>query len=485
MSIKQEAISGVKWTSLLTVISTTIQVLRTLILARLLNPEDFGLMGMVMVVTGFAQIYSDMGISAAIIHRQDSTNDHLSSLYWLNIFSGFITFGLVWFSIPLVVKFFGEPRLLPLIQILALIFVITPLGAQFQILLQKELRFNMVVRREIMGGFIGFVVAVVLASNGFGVWSLVWGLIAEVSVKAILYMSIGLSQYRPSFHFKRHDLRDYIGFGLYQIGERTVNFLSQRLDQILIGYLLGANTLGFYNVAFNLTTLPIERINPIVTTVAFPVFSKIQNDNIKLRSNYIKVINLLTTINAPLLIGLCVTAPLFVPLFFGEKWYQSVIFVQILSFVALCRSIGNPIGSLQLAKGRADLGFKWNVILLFFSLPTIYIGGTLGNAKGVAYSLLILQVCLYVPSYLYLVRPLIGRCAKEYASSILKPITLAAFMGLMILPIPYIFKAFSNLILLIMQIGIGCLLYIFILWLKDKNVINEFRTILFSKPPLK
>src|SRR5262249_36314737 len=154
--------------------------------------------------------------------------------------------------------------------------------------------------------------------------------------------------------------------------ERSINYLSERLDQLLIGTLLGARSLGFYNFAFNLTGRPIWRINPILTRVAFPIFSAVQHDREKLRRGYLRLLSLLTTINAPLLIGLATLAPVAVPLVFGRKWTDSIILIQILSLVTLSRSVGNPIGSLQLAKGRADLGFKWNAFFLLVSVPAIY-----------------------------------------------------------------------------------------------------------------
>ena len=481
MDIRQQAVSGLKWTGLSSVVSTIIQLARTVVLARLLAPQDFGLMGMVMVVLGFAQNYTDLGLGAAIIHRQDVTRDQLSSQYWLNVLTGFILFGLIWAFTPLVVHLFRESRLTHLLEATALVFIIAPFGTQFHILLQKELHFNILVKQEIVAGICGLFVAIGCAVSGFGVWSLILGTITEVTCKTLLAIRIGLARYRPSFHFRGSDVRSFMSFGLYQTGERTVNYLSERLDQILVGSLLGAEALGFYNFAFNLVTQPISRINPIITRIAFPVFSKVQHDTEKLRSGYIKMINNLTTINAPLLIGMASVAPLAVPLIFGPKWSKSIILIQLLSFVALCRSSGNPIGSLQLAKGRADLGFKWNVALLAVSAPAMYIGGLVGKGVGVATSLLILQIISYMPAYVYLVRPLIGECIGKYTTALLKPIGIAIIMGLIILPIPYILKVLPDPMALIVQIGFGILLYMSLLWLMDKNVVYEFKDILASR----
>lgn len=480
MKLTNQAASGVRWTTLSGGVSTATETLRTVVLARFLSPIDFGLMAMVMVVIGLAQTYVDLGISAAIIHRQDATHEQLSSLYWVNIVSGFVTFAILWFCTPAIVFGFREPALLPLLHAVALAFLIIPWGAQFEILLQKELKFQVLAKQEIVSSIGGLIVAVVGAVIGQGVWALAYSFLATLLIKTLLLMRIGIFEYRPLLHFRRADLKGYVGFGLFQLGERSINYISERLDQILIGPLLGAQVLGYYNFAFNLTARPISRINPILTRVAFPVFSRVQNDNGKLQRGYLKLVSFLTTVNAPLLVGLAATAPVAVPLIFGEKWIPAIILVQILSFMSLSRSVGNPIGSLQLAKGRADMGFWWNLLLFATSLPAIYIGGRFG-AEGVALALLILQLVLQVPSYLYLIRPLIGTCVRDYVSAVMTPILAACLMGFAVIAIPMLHAGVPRLGELAAQLLFGGAIYLMLVRTFDKKVIGEFQTALFSR----
>jgi lipopolysaccharide exporter len=359
-------------------------------------------------------------------------------------------------------------------------FLIVPIGSQFEILFQKELLFKLLARWEIAASITSTIVAVSVAVLGFGVWALVCSFLASVTVKTVLLARAGFVQFAPSLHFRRSDLKGYVGFGLFQMGERSINYLAERLDQILIGPLLGAEALGFYNFALYLTTQPGSRINPILTKVAFPVFSKVQHDVERLRRGYIRLLSLLTLVNAPLLIGLAAVAPWAVPTIFGAKWTTSIILVQILCFVSLSRSIGNPIGSLQLAKGRADMGFWWNVLLFACSVPAIYIGGKLGRATGVAVALLILQVFLNVPGYLFMVRPLIGKCAWDYISATLKPVSIAAMMGLAVTFVPGLFTGLTGKTELISQIATGTLIYISLQWMLNRDAVLDFRAALFS-----
>lgn len=152
----------------------TLQFITLAILARLLSPLDFGLMGMILVVIGFARLFADMGISNAIIYRHDATREELSSLYWLNILAGIAVFFIVCASVPLVAAFYHEPRLNNLMYLAAIVFLITPFGQQFQILLQKELQFNQLAKIEIIGSITNAMVAITLAFWEMGVFSLIW-----------------------------------------------------------------------------------------------------------------------------------------------------------------------------------------------------------------------------------------------------------------------------------------------------------------------
>lgn len=481
MTLQSQTRSGVKWTGLSAISTTSIESLRLVVLALFLSPVDFGLMGMATLVMGFAQAYTDLGISVAIIHRQDATKEELSSLYWLNIFAGVAAFVVVWFCSPLIAVMFREPRVLPLLRVVDVVFLITPIGKQFEILLERDLKFNMLAGQEILTSIVGFAVAIGCAIAGFGVWALVLSFLITASLKTACLLWVGLSRYRPQVHFRRRDLRGYLAFGLYQLGERTVNYGSEKLDQVLIGSMLGAQALGFYNFAFNLTAQPIWRINPIITRVAFPVFAKMQNDTEALRRGYLRLTRVVATINAPLLLGLAAVAPLAVPLIFGAKWAPSIVLIQILSFVALWRSTGNPIGSLQLAKGRADLGFKWNCFLFVVSVPTIYTGIKLGGVTGVVVSLLVLQTLVQVPAYRYFLRPLIGACAWEYTLAIFKPIASACVMAVVVIALPLLFQGWPHAVELSAQIMLGACVYICLLLTFQRQAADDLRLMILSR----
>lgn len=459
MSLKQKAISGVKWTATSTVITTGLHFIQLIILARLLGPSAIGLMGMIMVVIGFSQAFSDMGISNAIIHRQDATKKQLSSLYWLNLFAGIIVFIILILITPLVVSFYQEPKLTELMHWAALVFIIIPFGQQFQVLLQKELRFNTLAKIEVTSSVSGTMTTIVFALLGFGVISIVWGQVVNSFIKMLNLVILGWGSWRPQLHFKMSDLEGYLSFGLYQMGERTINYFNSNLDYIVIGRFLGPEALGYYTLAYNIIILPVSKINPIITKVAFPVFSKIQTQDEKLKKGYLKVLNILSYINFPIFFGLSVTAYLFVPIIFGNEWMQSILLIQILAFVGLLRSTGNPVGSLLLSKGRADLGFKWNLFLMVTQIPGILIGLWLGGVIGVAVAFLILQIIFSIFNYIILIRRLLKPCLRDYILSMWKPLWMSMVMAISVSAISFIFTFENNILLLTIQVIIGILVY--------------------------
>lgn len=477
MSLRKKAFSGVKWTTASSFVNTIVQFTQTVILARLLLPDDFGLVGMVSIVIGFSQMFSDAGISAAIIHHQEISHKQLSSLYWANIFSGILIFIIVLLVSPTIVLFFDDNRLQSLLILASIIFLIIPVGQQFQVLFQKELDFKRISTIEISSTIIGAALAILIAAKGWGAASIIYGQIANATTKSLQYLYFGLKFHKPLFHFSRSDLKGFIGFGLYQMGEKSINYFNSRIDQLLIGKLLGATELGYYTLAYNLVLQPIYRINPIINRVAFPVYAKIQNDLEKLKRGFFQTLKYMTLVNFPILVGLALVAEHFVLAIYGEKWIPSILLIQILAFMAIIRSIGNPIGSLLLAKGRVDLGFKWN-LFLFFITPTIVYMSSFFGIYVIAISLLIAQIIYLFISYQLMIKPLLGNCFREwFVYSFIKPLIFSFSMGFFVLMF-ISFTKYTNYLTLVYSVLIGSLSYIFILLIFERKTLINFKQLL-------
>lgn len=483
MSLKNQAARGVKWTALSTLITALLDFVQMIVLARILCPADFGLMAMVLVVVRFAEIFSDMGVSSAIIYRRDTTRDHLSSLFWLNIMAGVAVTLCVLVAKPLVVSFYHEPRLSRLISLAACIFLVGSLGQQFQVLLQKVLQFNRLAFIQVSEHVVRGATAIILALYGLGAASLVAGHMAGVSVRVALLFCVCRRDWMPRFHFSMADLKGYAGFGLYQMGNKGVNFFNLYLIQLLIGRVLGASALGFYTLAFDLVLRPIGVINPIITRVAFPVFSMIQGDAAMVRRGYLKMLRFLSLVNFPLTLGIGAVAGVAVPVIYGDQWMPSVVLVQILSVLAMLYSTGNPVGSLLLSHGRADRAFYWNMAKIAIQFPVLYAGIVWTGLTGGVWASLCVQCLFTCLAYGFLVRPVLGPCLRVYTGSMWPAFWMSLVMvaGVLLLGI-VLPEWLSRAIRLALLVGWGMAIYLALLVSAQKEIISEIKRVVWSKP---
>ncbi|MFH1532764.1 MAG: MOP flippase family protein [Pseudomonadota bacterium] len=430
-SFKTQATSGVRWSSLTTVVTTVLQFVRVAVLACLVGPEAFGQMAMVLIVIGFAQLLSDMGLAAAVIQRKTPTREHLASLYWLNVSAGVIVYSVTFVAAPWIAAGFGVPELTSLVRVAALSFVIGAAGALFHTLLVKALRFDRIAGVSIPSEVVNGLVAIACALLGLGVWSLVWGSLAAAVIRTgLLVINAAQRGDLPRLHFRWRDTRGYLGFGLYEVGSSALNLFNSRVDQMVIGVLLGPVTLGYYNIALRLAMEPIQKLNPILTQVAFPIFSRVQDDTELLRRGFLKMARLLMFVNAPALITLAATASLIVPLIVGEEWRPAVRLIQVLAFYTLIRSLVNSGGSVIIAKGKANWAFYWNIALTVVIPPVIYLSGRTGDAVNVCYALVATQATLFLCHYTYFIRRLLGPCLLQYVTEAGRPVLLALIAGL-------------------------------------------------------
>lgn len=374
MSLKKDVLSGIKWTTTSTVIVTILQTAQMIILARLLTPSDFGLMAILMIIIGFSQAFMDMGISSAIIQRQNITNTQLSSLYWLNIFSGIIlTTALILLS-PVLSLIYNDSKIEFLLILLSPIFIIGSIGNQYRVLCQKALQFKLISMVEITSTFISFILALYLAYTGWGIYALIYAMLTQTLVSNLLFLNFGLRHHHiPLLIYKHNELKGFYSFGFFQMGEKSINYISANLDKLLISAMIGLQAVGFYNMAWQLIIFPLSKINPIVNKIAFPVYSKIQHDQSSINKYYILSIKILSLIAIPISVFLMFYSTDIVLILFGEQWIRVSVIVTILACVGTMKVIGNPGGALILSLGYANVGFWWNLFWAISIFITLYI----------------------------------------------------------------------------------------------------------------
>lgn len=478
MSLKKQTISGVKWNSFSAGFNAVMAIAKTAILARLLSPSDFGLMAMIEGIVIFGAPLADMGIGSAIIQEKNVSHKQLSTLYWLNVFLGITVFFVMVFASPFVADFYNEERLNSLLVLAALSFLIGPFGSQFNILFQKELNFSLPVKIDFVSNIVSFIVAIYVAYIGWGVYALIYGRLARVAVSSVVMIFFGLKIHRPGFYFNLKEVKSLLSFGSFNMAERYAQVLGGSWDKILIGKLLGAELLGFYNIAYTMIVTPMMTINPVITKVAFPVFSKIKESKEQINSYYHKALSVLMAINFPLYIGIALVANEFILIFFGEKWAPSVPIMQILAIEVLYRSIGNPGGSIVKAKGRADISFYWSLIRSFAVL------GCILAAYYIHSSLISIAIGILVSrytfgSYWHFVIMKIG--GIDYGPIIKDAIKIASFsaiMALSIFTINNLYPIENAIFKFAINISLGIIVYSGLILKfdrKNKDLILELR----------
>lgn len=425
MDLKQRAVSGGRWNMLSSVITFVFQLVKNLVVVRLLQPEDMGLFAMLAVFLTVADSFADAGLSAGIVHKQTLDRKVLSSLFWFNILAGTFVFFVLLAITPLVVTYYSESRLAPLGIVLFSGILLRSPSKQLEMNLLRDLEFRAIAVAEVVSEGCSVLAAVLLAAADCGVWALVVSSTLSAFVRSSVLLANHWSRYRPSFHFDFNDIRPYLRFGGFQMAETTVRFLAQRIDVLVLGRWMGAATLGLYNFASQTISIPIQRVNPVVTRIAFPVFARIQHEQMVLRRSYIRAVRLLCVVNAPLLMGISATAPWSIPLVFGEKWIAAVPYVQIAALLGYFRSTGNPAGSLFMAKGRTDIGFIQNLVLVAANIPAVMIGLRLWGGLGVLCGLIGVQILLTVPLYFFVHRKILGPCAGDFFWASLRPLLVA------------------------------------------------------------
>lgn len=481
MSLREKAISGAKWSAASMITIVSVQFLQVAILAHLLKPSELGLASMVSLVTTLGDMFLDMGLGTAIVQRKNVTANELSSLYWLNVLFGAVLGGLMLVGSGLEAWFFSEPELKSLVALAALMFFISPHGLQYQSLLARELMFDTLSKIEVAASLVLFTTTLFAALRGYGAYSPVIGAVTAAACRMVLLNLSGRKLHKPGWRFKLSDTRSYLSFGVFQAMDSMVNYLNVNFGGIVTGRVLGAATLGGYNLAQNCAVSFPARLNPFFTRVLFPVFSKIQDDTAKLRQNYYKLTGFIAMFNFPLVFGLMVVAPDFVVCMFGEKWLWVTPALRVLCLVGAFRSIANPVPSLMMATANIRKSFWFNVTKTIAMVPAIIIGAYLGGALGVAISLLAVEVMMILPMYQFMLKRVLGPSFREFFNACFVPLRMTMPMVASVLIASELFDpSVGHVVKLVAEISLGAAVF-GVTFLLDRSLLcAEIRSIVFK-----
>ena len=482
-TLSQKVVKGGFWVFLLRIVNRGVSLVRLIILARILSPSDFGLLGIALLTMSTLETFSQTGFQQALIQKKEDIRSYLDASWTALILRGFILFVILYFIAPYAAIFFNVPEAKPIIQVIGfsmLFGAFTNIGV---IYFRKELEFNKEFIYQFAGTLADFIVAISAVFILKNVWALVLGMLAGNIVRCL--MSYLIHPYRPRLNFNLEKIKELFGFGKWILGSSILVFLLMQGDDIFVGKLLGATLLGFYQMAYRISNIPAFEISSLISRVTFPAYSKIQDKLSILRESYLKVLQLTAFISTPIAGGIFILAPEFTQIFLTQKWMPMVPAMQVLSIYGLLGAIGATTGVLFLAVGKPEIRTKIQsaqlILLAIVIYPLTMRWGILGTSMAVTTSL------IFNPIAVYKAINIIQSDYRKPIKIIVLPLisTLMMIFTISVLKI-YVFGNISLMSFLLLVIA-GIFIYLLFVYLFDrflsygiKNILHEQFSSLFS-----
>jgi len=470
-NLSQRAVRGGVCVFSLRIVQQLFGLARLIILARILAPHDFGLLGIALLTMATLETFSQTGFQTALIQKKEDIRSHLDAAWTVLILRGFILFAILYLIAPYAATFFNAPEAKPIIQVIGfsvLLQAFTNIGV---IYFQKELEFNKEFIYQFAGILADFIVAVSAVLILRNVWALVFGLLAGNAAR--FTVSYLIHPYRPHLSSDWGKAKELFGFGRWILGSSILVFLITQGDDIFVGKLLGVAALGFYQMAYRISNMPATEITHVISQVTFPAYSKLQDDISNLREAYLKVLQLTAFLSFPITGLIFVLAPDFTMIFLGEKWMPIVPAMVVLALWGLIRSIGATTGPIFQGVGKPGIATKLQfarlILLVIIIYPLTIKWGILGASLAVLLSILPVE-----PVTFYLTIKIIHCRIWEFGKLIALPLIGVAIMSAAMLASRFFIFSSSGLFSFFALVVIGLIVYVIMAiafdWLFGYNI---------------
>lgn len=466
--LAKQTIKGIAWLLGSRAWYQFIHFLVSIILARLLLPEDFGLLGMALVFTNFLNTLSDFGLTSAIVQQKDVSEQQLSSIFWFDLFIGLLCAILLIVISPLISQFYKEPRMIQILSVLSINFILLNGNIVPYALAQKELDFGKITRINALAVFFSGSIAILTAYLGLGVWALVLQSLSSSLLLLILFWF--RSTFIPRFHFNLEDLKNIWKYSMNLMGFSVTNYFSRNADYMIVGHYLGTAALGFYTLAYNLMLFPITNLVGVINQAVFPAFAKIQDSPETVSNAYIKSCQYLGFFTIPAMTGLAIFSKEAILTIYGTKWLESAGVLSLLCLVALFQPFTSLVGVLFLARGFTKWLFRWSLVITPIMIASFLIGIKWG-IKGVATGYLIAQFLVLIFGMPFMYRK-VGVSITQLLGALKIPAVSAVIMAIAVFVIRHWLVRileFSPVIILAIGGTSGVLIYLSLLFFLRKH----------------
>ena len=398
----------------------------TAVLARLLSPQDYGLIGMVAVFTGFVAMFKDAGLSLATVQRPEISYEQISTLFWVNVaLSAAITAVMV-FLAPLIGWFYSEPRLVLITVATAVGFIFGGLAVQHEALLKRQMRFYALSVIAFLSMMVGYAVGIALAWRGAGYWALVFSQLALLATNALSVWLV--CRWRPGRPQRNAGVRSMLSFGGNVTAYALINYVANNSGNLVVGRMFGPLSLGLYTKASQLLSLPTEQINEPIATVSIPALSRLADSPERYRQAYLRIMEKVIMVTMPAIALMMATSDWVVRIVLGSQWNESAKIVVFMGIAAIFQPVMSTAGWLLVSQGRVRDMLRWSLINAPISILSIVVGLPWG-VIGVAASWSLVRILVVNPLlFWYVGRKGPVRTGDFYR--LLAPFTFAALVSL-------------------------------------------------------
>lgn len=453
-SIKSKAVKGVGWSFADNIFNQGITFLVGLVLARLLTPEEYGLIGIIMIFISVFNSIVDSGFSSALIRKNNVKDEDYNTVFITNMSISVVLFLVMFVSAPLIARFFNQPLLTPLTQVMSSVLIINAFAIIQRTILIKNVDFKTQTKISLIASVVSGVVGIIMATVGYGVWSLVGQQVVRQLINSALLWT--WAKWYPKIQFSIQSFKELFGFGWKLLVSGLIDTLWKEIYQVIIGKCYSPVTLGQYTRAHQFGAIFSTNLTSIVQRVSYPVLSQIQDDSERLKSGYKRVIKVTMLVTFGCMLGLAAIAKPMIITLIGEQWLPAVPFLQIICLQMMLYPLHAINLNMLQVQGRSDLFLKLEIIKKCIAIGPLLLGIFVN-----IYWMLFGSVCNGLIAY-YLNAYYSGRflnySIKEQIKDILPSFILAVVMALVVFAISFInIPAFP---LLIIQVFLGITLFI-------------------------
>lgn len=453
-NLKKDTTKGVFWSLIERFGTQGVQFLVMLVMARLLSPNDYGVVGLLVVFVSIAQAFVDGGFSQALIRKKDRTEIDNSTVFYFNIVVSVVIYLIFYLFAPYVSVFYNMPTLTPFMRVICLSIIINAFGVVQRALFNANIDFKAQAKASLIAIVISGAIGILLALRGFGPWALVWQQLSNLIVNT-LFLWI-YSEWRPLLAYSWKSFNELFSFGSKLLATSLLNAIYNNIQTIVIGKLYSAKSLGLYSRAAHFADLPSQQFTSVFMRVTFPVLCKVQDDLERLTSVYRRMLRVSAYIVFPLLIGMAAVAHPMIRVFIGEQWIECAYMLQIICFAEMWYPIHAINLDILQVSGRSDLFLKIEIYKKIVSLSLLALSAPFGIIAMCYSNLLSSLICLYINTYYS--SKILGISLLSQLKDLFPTISLAMVMFVIVqIVIFFISNVFAQLVV---GIIVGVIVYI-------------------------